>query len=561
DEVEGLLKENEELRNKNQILESQLKTVLDPCTVTASRREDRGLDPGVVEEWSNKLRAATDGYRRIKLDVEKLKGANKMLRCQTIDLVQENVRLKAEVASRSPQKFGRYTVAALEAKIHQYERDLDHLKKALERSDQYIEELETRGGGGHTDARPGSTSSGEGEAGTRVHYQRISATTRSLSDMEKASVCSGLEGESKTLSAHHNYLLTTSNGVELDAIGSDTIDAIVPSDLFLLSTPSSAFRSLSLKSPSVGEDKKLGYKAVTHLRRLSFEDSVTPSSSSSVSTVATKRSNHTAQLQLNTSSGSGHGERNQTAGVTTSRDLTEDEAFTDEAFMDVAYLDKISELDSMMLEGPESCGSAGSQLSLASSLTSADTPDLTLDLRLDVTLVPEVEGCSELFLDPDSEQDRGGGGQTEAEGFGIKGTSSTPVTVSATRAASLAPTAATGSGSSSGRDDGSGDHSLLDSTGPAREQGHLSDPSQTDELSFDLLFDPLTETRTGPGGPSAWQASANHRHDISSDCCSADRPGGDAVREKSAVTPSQATKRKSRSPFDVGSPSKHSKFM
>ncbi|XP_020333523.2 ORC ubiquitin ligase 1 [Oncorhynchus kisutch] len=660
DDMEGLLKENEELRNKNQILESQLKTVLDPCTVTASRREDRGLDPGVVEEWSNKLRAATDGYRRIKLDVEKLKEANKMLRCQTIDLVQENVRLKAEVTSRSPQKFGRYTVAALEAKIHQYERDLDHLKKALERSDQYIEELEARGGGVaerlprnpreapglvHTDARPESTSSGEGEAGTRVHYQRISATTRSLSDMEKASVCSGLEGESKTLSAHHNYLLTTSNAVELDATGSDTfrdhqrgfgvtllghkdsidtdrIDAIVPSDLFLLSTPSSAFRSLSLKSPSVGEDKKLGYKAVTHLRRLSFEDSVTPSSSSSVSTVATKRSNHTAQLsngvsscnaaepglsttteplfwaaawqsrkasdinsvtsvtspnhngeeeerrQLNTSSGSGHGERNQTAGVTTSRDLTEDEAFMDEAFMDEAYLDKISELDSMMLEGPESCGSAGSHLSLASSLTSADTPDLTLDLRLDVTLVPEVEGCSELFLDPDSEQDRGGGGQTEAEGFdlacGIKGTSSSPVTVSATRAASLAPTSTTtgtGSGFSSGRDAGSGDHRLLDSTGPAREQGHLSDPSQTDELSFDLLFDPLTETRTGPGGQSAWQASANHHHDISSDCCSADRPGGDAVREKSAVTPSQATKRKSHSPFNAGSPSKHSKFM
>ncbi|XP_064814638.1 ORC ubiquitin ligase 1-like [Oncorhynchus masou masou] len=659
--MEGLLKENEELRNKNQILESQQKTVLDPCTVTASRREDRGLDPGVVEEWSNKLRAATDGYRRINLDVEKLKEANKLLRRQTIDLVQENVRLRAEVVSRSPQKFGRYTVAALEAKIHQYERDLDHLKKALERSDQYIEELEARVGGvaerlprnpreapqGHTDARPESTSSGEGEAGTRVHYQRISATTRSLSDMEKASVCTGLEGESKTLSAHHDYLLTTSNaagsdtfrdhrrgfGVTLlghkDSIDTDRIDAIVPSDLFLLSTPSSAFRSLSLKSPSVGEDKKLGYKAVTHLRRLSFEDSLTPSSSSSVSTVATKRSNHTAQLsngvsscnaaepglsitteplfwaaawqsrkasditsvtsvtspnhngeeveerrQLNTSSGSGHGERNRTAGVTASRDLTEDEAFMDEAFMDEAYLDKISELDSMMLDGPESCGSAGSHLSsgshlsLASSLTSADTPDLTLDLRLDVTLVPEVEGCSELFLDPDSEQDRGGGGQTEAEGFdlafGIKGTSSTPVTVSETRAASLAPTSTTtgtGSGSSSGRDAGSGDHSLLDSTGPAREQGHLSDPSQTDELSFDLLFDPLTETRTGPGGPSAWQASANLHHDISSDCRSADRPGGDAVREKSAVTPSQATKRKSHSPFNVGSPSKHSKFM
>eukprot|EP00063_Salmo_salar_P031775 XP_014006610.1 PREDICTED: RING finger protein 219-like [Salmo salar] len=664
DEMEGLLKENEDLRNKNQSLESQLKTVLDPCTVTASRREDRGLEPSVVEDWSNKLRAATDGYNRIKLDVEKLKEANKILRCQTIDLVQENVRLKAEVASRSPQKFGRYTVAALEAKIHQYERDVDHLKKALERSDQYIEELEARSGGGaeglqrnpreapqsHTDARPESISSGEGEAETRVHYQRISAMTRSLSDIEK--VCTSLEGESKTLSAHHSYLLETSNAMELnassgseafrdhrrgfdvtlaghkDSIETDRIDTIVPSDLFQLSTPSSAFRSLSLKSPSVGEDKKLGYKAVTYLRRLSFEDSVTPSSSNSASTVATKRSGLTTQLSngvsssnvaksglsvateplfwaaawqsheasdmtsvtsvtspnhngeeeeeqhLNTSSGSGHSERNPTAGVTTSHNLTEDETdpMSSEASMDAAYLDKISELDSMMLEGPESCSSAGSHLSLASSLTSAETPDLTLDLRLDVTLVPEAEGCSELFLDPDSEQDRGG--QTEAEGFdlacGIKGTSSIPVTVSESQAASLAATSTTtgsGSGSSSGRDAGSGDHSLLDSTGPAREQagqGHLSDPSQTDELSFDLLFDPLTETRTGPGGPSAWQASANHHHedhDVSSGCCSADRPGGDAVREKSTVTPCQATKRKSHSPFNVGSPSKHSKFM
>ncbi|XP_045570082.1 ORC ubiquitin ligase 1 isoform X1 [Salmo salar] len=668
DEMEGLLKENEDLRNKNQSLESQLKTVLDPCTVTASRREDRGLEPSVVEDWSNKLRAATDGYSWIKLDVEKLKEANKMLRCQTIDLVQKNVRLKAEVASRSPQKFGRYTVAALEAKIHQYERDVDHLKKALERSDQYIEELEARGGGGadglrrnpreapqgHTDARPESTSSGEGEAENRVHYQRISAMTRSLSDIEKVSICTSLEGESKTLSAHHSYLLETSNAMELNASGSETfqdhrrgfgvtlaghkdsietdcIDAIVPSDLFLLSTPSSAFRSLSLKSPSVGEDKKLGYKAVTYLRRLSFEDSVIPSSSNSASTVATKRSSLTTQLSngvsssnvaksglsiateplfwaaawqsheasdiisvtspnhngaeeehLNTSSGSGHSERNPTAGATTSHNLTEDETdpMSSDASMDAAYLDKISELDSMMLEGPESCSSAGSHLSsgshlsLASSLTSADTPDLTLDLRLDVTLVPEAEGCSELFLDPDSEQDRGGGGQTEAEGFHlacrIKGTSSTSVTVSETQAASLAATSTTtgsGSGSSSGRAAGSGDHSLLDSTGPAREQagqGHLSDPSQTDELSFDLLFDPLTETRTGPGGPSAWQASANHHHedhDISSGCCSADRPGGDAVRDKSTVTPSQATKRKSRSPFNVGSPSKHSKFI
>ncbi|KAK6325874.1 hypothetical protein J4Q44_G00052160 [Coregonus suidteri] len=485
DEMEGLLKENEELRNKNQSMESRLKTALDPCTITAGQRENRGVDASVLEEWSNKLRAATDGYSQIKLDVEKLKEANKMLRSQNIDLVQENMRLKAEVASRSPQKFGRYTVAALEAKIHQYERDVDHLKRALERSDLYIEELEARGGRGaeppqgHTDARPESTSSGEGEAGTRVHHQRISATRRSPSDVEKASICASLEGESKTLSAHQSYLLAASNAAELNGAGSETfrdhrrgfgvgvtlaghndsletdsVGAIAPSDHLLPSTPSSAFRSLSLKGPSVGEDKKLGWKSVTYLRRLSFEDGVEPSSSGA-SSVGTKRSrltaqfsngvsssnvaepggstttttkpvfwaaawhshkasdmtsvtsvtspNHNGEQQLNTSSGSGHSERDPTVGATTSQNRTDEETdpMSSEASMDAAYLDKISELDSMMLEGPESCSSrssagshlsSGSHLSLASSLSSADSPDLTLDLRLDATLVPELEG-------------------------------------------------------------------------------------------------------------------------------------------------------------------------
>ena len=38
-------------------------------------------------------------------------------------------------------RFGRYTVAALETKVSQYEREIQQLKKALVRSDHYIEEL------------------------------------------------------------------------------------------------------------------------------------------------------------------------------------------------------------------------------------------------------------------------------------------------------------------------------------------------------------------------------------------------------------------------------------
>lgn len=43
-----------------------------------------------------------------------------------------------------PCRFGRFTVAALQSKVEQYERETNRLKKALERSDKYIEELESQ---------------------------------------------------------------------------------------------------------------------------------------------------------------------------------------------------------------------------------------------------------------------------------------------------------------------------------------------------------------------------------------------------------------------------------
>ncbi|KAL2770393.1 ORC ubiquitin ligase 1 [Daubentonia madagascariensis] len=70
--------------------------------------------------------------------------ANKKLKLENGGLVRENLRLKAEVDNRSPQKFGRFTVAALQSKVEQYERETNRLKKALERSDKYIEELESQ---------------------------------------------------------------------------------------------------------------------------------------------------------------------------------------------------------------------------------------------------------------------------------------------------------------------------------------------------------------------------------------------------------------------------------
>nr|XP_012641197.2 RING finger protein 219 isoform X1 [Microcebus murinus] len=153
DEIDCLQKEVEELKSKNLSLESQIKTILDPLTLMqGNQNEDKHpvadnsskIDPETVAEWKKKLRTANEIYEKVKDDVDKLKEANKKLKLENGGLVRENLRLKAEVDNRSPQKFGRFTVAALQSKVEQYERETNRLKKALERSDKYIEELESQ---------------------------------------------------------------------------------------------------------------------------------------------------------------------------------------------------------------------------------------------------------------------------------------------------------------------------------------------------------------------------------------------------------------------------------
>ncbi|XP_062050044.1 ORC ubiquitin ligase 1 isoform X2 [Lepus europaeus] len=153
DEIDCLQKEVEELKSKNLSLESQIKTILDPLTLMqGNQNEDKHpvadnpntVDPETIAEWKKKLRTANEIYEKVKDDVDKLKEANKKLKLENGGLVRENLRLKAEVDNRSPQKFGRFTVAALQSKVEQYERETNRLKKALERSDKYIEELESQ---------------------------------------------------------------------------------------------------------------------------------------------------------------------------------------------------------------------------------------------------------------------------------------------------------------------------------------------------------------------------------------------------------------------------------
>ncbi|KAJ0001662.1 hypothetical protein NQD34_001458 [Periophthalmus magnuspinnatus] len=502
DEIEGLIRENEELKTKNQHLESQLKTALDPGSVVT---DDKRVDSFILDELTNKLQAATDACEKVKQDMDRLKEANKALRSQNIDLVQENMRLKAEVASRSPQKFGRFTVAALEAKIQQYERNIDQLKRALERSDQYIEELESR-------IKKSEKKGAELEEPVRqrnksgpedfTQQQKINMMMRSLSDNERLSICSNPESDCRKFSQNHSLMfLPSGNHTEFKKTltGKQKSEELNGASVdFMHTTPSSAFRSLTLKSPGVRE-KKVVFKPSSYLRRLDFDEFPTPSK---VQFMSLNKLNPDTEAETkpvfwdiwNKSKPPeepcpGPSKGSPLKGAASNNY----ETIMSEASMDAAYLDKISELDSMMLDG-ESISSHSSQISLASSPSKDLEATLVSETQITSAFVPVQCKTTDLKL-PNKE--------------GVK---QVPLPVSSEDAG----------------------------------------PSQTDELSFELLFDLLDENKDG----AACQRDPN-KAGCSSYC--SDKP--ENARDGNTMNMLQATKRKSYGPFTTSSPTKMSKLM
>ncbi|XP_077420278.1 ORC ubiquitin ligase 1 [Vanacampus margaritifer] len=526
EEIENLVKENEALKTQNQSLELQLRTALDPCSINTVQADDKKVDPVFMEELAKRLQAAQNVCDEVKQDMLKLKEANKALRSQNVDLVQENMRLKAEVVSRSPQKFGRYTVAALEAKIQQYQRDVEHLKRALERSDQYIDDLENRVRMSEKRCAELQESCKKCTPGfeSLSQQQRIHMMMRSLSDNERGSICSNPEADALTVSKTMMFLPcadhkdSPKNLCGLSKKSEDLDDTT--SDL-LPSTPSSAFRSLTLRSPGVRE-KKVAFKPVTHLRRLDFDDVPSPGNTSTEQPFSSRDlfpkclPQHTDDMEplkpvfwgtwkLSKSiDQSSPGPSKESSAADSVAD-GEPDCFqkSSEASMDAAYLNKISELDSMMLD-VESSSSRGSQLSPASSIL----PDL------DRTLVAEPQACSDVVAHCSALNNK-----EASEGCAGEGC---PPSLH------------------SDVDEGSVDH---------------EGTSHAEELSFDLLFDALEETKAGPSG-SVSPAGRQQDRDTS--------PCGNAVntsRDRHTLNTGQPTKRKSHSPFNASSPTKLSKLM
>ncbi|XP_049573060.1 ORC ubiquitin ligase 1 isoform X2 [Syngnathus scovelli] len=511
EEIEGLARENEELKNKNQNLELQLRTALDPCTISSTQTEDKRVDPSFMEELAKRLQTAQNVCDEVKQDMNKLKEANKTLRSQNVDLVQENMRLKAEVVSRSPQKFGRYTVAALEAKIQQYQKDVEHLKKALERSDQYIDDLENRVRVSEKKCAEFQDKKSTPGLESFTQQQRIQMMIRSLSDNERGSICSNPEADALTFSKTASLMFlpcgdhkdSPKNPCGLAQKGED-LD-VTASDL-LPSTPSSAFRSLTLRSPGVRE-KKVAFKPATHLRRIDFDDVASPGKSATEHQLAFNMPRNIEDSPLKPVfweswkfSKSNDPSCPGTSKEILSADSTADNFVSDEpdhfqksseASMDAAYLNKISELDSMMLD-VESSSSRGSQLS----------PPSSLPADLHQTLVPEP--CSGVGALLNIKEASGGG----------------------------CPPSSVSDADKSGVDRGGTSH--------------------TEDLSFDLLFDGVEESKAGPSG---CVSPAGH------DTCSPSKKAVNTSRDRHALNTGQPTKRKSHSPFNSSSPTKLSKLM
>lgn len=453
-------------------------------------------------------------------------------------------------------------MAALEAKCQQYERDLDHLKRALERSDQYIDDLESRSGKpekSHLELQEGCGSSKD-VAGALTQQQKINMMMRSLSDDERRSICSNPEAECQTLLRNPSSVFVSSTdhkefnkNITREQKKEDSESS--SSDV-LPTTPSTAFQSLTLRSPGIRE-KKVAFKTVSYLRKLDFEERHSPGktnnalenkfrslekfpnglhsndSDSSKSTLwgCWQRSNS------NDSSHPGPSKERSCKG-STSANLVSDQSdnfqMSSEASMDAAYLDKISELDSMMLDG-ESSSSRGSQLS-------ASSPSIDLDN----TLVPENQTSSDVLSGPGGKPVIQGEHKTQYLCDSKDGTLNVKEAL----------------------ENSSGEGCAAQELG-SQDSSHVSGcaehtwPSQTDELSFDLLFDPLDEIKAGPSGslsPVSQQCGHDHVNPSSSfSGCTAGKPVNTS-RDKQALS-SQPTKRKSHSPFNTSSPTKFSKLM
>ncbi|NXS09082.1 RN219 protein, partial [Neodrepanis coruscans] len=318
DEIESLQKEVEDLRGKNLSLQTQLKSLLDPTAstlscqneeTTQSANEASTSGPETPEEWSKKLKAANDMYEKLMDNVEKLK--------EVINAINTFLQPSCSVTHNifflfAYCRFGRFTLAALQSKMEQSDREVNRLKKALERSDKYIEEMEYQllqlknaGKGSQTvsavsertlfteDAEGGESSEDAPVLKTKVEEKKALTTSQSpdsLDQLTSGGICLHSSSQDSLNSSNtqcaskkevfpgcHRVLLDE-NSTNMDACLEEQwnkIEECTPykdEELYDLPPPCTPFLSLSRLQLNTPDRKENARKPSTFLRKLKFEE-------------------------------------------------------------------------------------------------------------------------------------------------------------------------------------------------------------------------------------------------------------------------------------------------
>ncbi|XP_074651279.1 ORC ubiquitin ligase 1-like [Tubulanus polymorphus] len=142
EEIDRLQSKLEHVENENQYLKLELKRKPADGNMCNVELDTSVKNSNVVLALNDKLKAAHEESELQKKKISKLMQRNQFLTDENINLSRENQRIRMEVASRSPMRYGRFTVATLQTKVETYEKQVKQLQKALERSDTYVEQLQ-----------------------------------------------------------------------------------------------------------------------------------------------------------------------------------------------------------------------------------------------------------------------------------------------------------------------------------------------------------------------------------------------------------------------------------
>ncbi|XP_072039874.1 uncharacterized protein [Amphiura filiformis] len=229
DEIERLGNEVETLKTQKGDLERQLSQAQQAVPSTSSSAVSpscKGMklkgkevkdNVDVMLVLTSKLKEATETYEKVKRDMDKMKEVNLRLRDENASLLRETGRLKQLVASRSPHKYERYAMSAQASKIDQCEREIKALKRALDRSDIYVEELENKNAAyknkyGDIQVEPNEDESVVSEDLSRSESADLGASAR---ESARAGATPGIEGAGCANIVTQNRRLSTGKAVRV----------------------------------------------------------------------------------------------------------------------------------------------------------------------------------------------------------------------------------------------------------------------------------------------------------------------------------------------------------